>query len=414
MSAFARLHTGITSEWVAYRGVCRVRGHSRTLAQPEVRTPDPARLADTGDLCEPQEWPRGASTDGQRRHRGGIARCRYLFFRRTGPRTRRASHDRRRLVRARHWTARPARRDRHDAYAGRPRPDRTIAISRAACGRRSPERPGERSGLPACHVRRGRPRRYARPAPQTRRAARRRSGPVRRRVSALLRPRPRGHSHRAGRANRLTPDTRSGVIRERWRSRGHGFDVERRLALRPRRSNVQTTPLVSPPVALAIDVFARILAEVGRADDEDLEALRPGLVASPRAGRDAHRVPFFELDDLVVDFHPPAPAQDHVHLLLLHVRVAVRKAIAGRDALVAQGGFLELERLGRRAELQVRRAVEPRADVLQILLDVAERERHGAILWRHPSDHLRDAIDAVSAYLRAEQDDEGSLGSRED
>jgi len=63
--------------------------------------------------------------------------------------------------------------------------------------------------------------------------------------------------------------------------------------------------------------------------------------------------------------------------------VAVRKAIAGRDALVAQGGFLELERLGRRAELQVRRAVEPRAHVLQILLDVVERERHGAILWRH-------------------------------
>src|SRR5919198_6617216 len=67
--------------------------------------------------------------------------------------------------------------------------------------------------------------------------------------------------------------------------------------------------LVSPPVALAIDVFARILAEVGRADDEDLEALWPGLVASPRTGWDAHRVPFFELDDLVVDFHPPAPAQ---------------------------------------------------------------------------------------------------------
>ena len=45
----------------------------RTSAQPEVRTPDPARLADTGDPCEPQEWPRGASTDGQRRHRGGVA-----------------------------------------------------------------------------------------------------------------------------------------------------------------------------------------------------------------------------------------------------------------------------------------------------------------------------------------------------
>src|SRR5436189_520674 len=107
--------------------------------------------------------------------------------------------------------------------------------------------------------------------------------------------------------------------------------------------------LVTPPVALAVDVFARILAEIGRADDEDLEALRPGLVASPRTGRDAHRVPFLELDDLVVELHPPAPAQDHVHLLLPPVGMAVRKAIAGRDALVAQGGFLERERLGRRA-----------------------------------------------------------------
>src|SRR5207302_5429431 len=105
-----------------------------------------------------------------------------------------------------------------------------------------------------------------------------------------------------------------------------------------------------------------------------------------RTGRDAHRVPFLELDDLVVDLHPPAPAQDHIHLLLLLVRVAVRKAIAGRDALVAQAGFFELERLGRRAELQVRRAVEPRAEVLQILLDVPARERQGAILWHRSPD----------------------------
>src|SRR5215210_6866369 len=94
--------------------------------------------------------------------------------------------------------------------------------------------------------------------------------------------------------------------------------------------------LVSPPVALALDVFARSLAEVGRADDEDLEALRPGLVASPRTGRDANHVPLLELDDLVVELHPSAPAHDGVHLLLLLVRVAVRKAIAGRDVLVAQ------------------------------------------------------------------------------
>src|SRR6185312_5523411 len=138
--------------------------------------------------------------------------------------------------------------------------------------------------------------------------------------------------------------------------------------------------LVTPPVAPALDVFARILAEIGRADDEDLEALRPGLVASPRTGRDAHRVPLLELDELVVDLHPPAPAYDHVHLFLLLVRVAVRKAIAGRDALVGQAGLLELERAGRRAELQVRRAVEPGAEVLQIVLEVPACERHRAML----------------------------------
>src|SRR5829696_2064576 len=135
--------------------------------------------------------------------------------------------------------------------------------------------------------------------------------------------------------------------------------------------------LVIPPVAPAIDIVARSLAEIGRADDEDLEAVRAGLVASPGTGRDTDRVPFLQLDDLVVELHPPAPSQDHVHLLLPLVRVAVRKAIAGRDALVAQAGFLELERPGRHAELQVRRAVEPGPEVLQILLEVPESERHG-------------------------------------
>src|SRR5512135_2133176 len=138
--------------------------------------------------------------------------------------------------------------------------------------------------------------------------------------------------------------------------------------------------LVSPPVTLAIDVVARSLAEMGRADDEDLQALRASLVASPCAGRDAHRVPLLELDDLVVELHPPAPANDHVHLLLLLVRVAVRKAIARRNPLVAQAGLLEFERLGRQAELQVRRTVEVGPDVLWVLLEVPERERHGRIV----------------------------------
>jgi hypothetical protein len=88
--------------------------------------------------------------------------------------------------------------------------------------------------------------------------------------------------------------------------------------------------------------------------------------------------------DATTDVIPPDPAHDHIHLLLRPVRVAVRKAIAGRDALVAQRAFLELERLGRCAELEVRSAVELSAEVLQIVLDVPECERHGGILWRHP------------------------------
>src|SRR4051794_28704196 len=89
-----------------------------------------------------------------------------------------------------------------------------------------------------------------------------------------------------------------------------------------RRSRRSEAGLVGPPAAPALDVLARILAEAGRTEDEDLEALRAALVAAPRSGRDADHVPFHDLDDLVVELHPPAPAHDHVHLLLLLVRVA--------------------------------------------------------------------------------------------
>ena len=67
--------------------------------------------------------------------------------------------------------------------------------------------------------------------------------------------------------------------------------------------------LISPPVALALDVLARSIAEIGRPDDGNLQTLRPGLVASLRTGRDAHRVPVLEFDDLVAELHPPAPVQ---------------------------------------------------------------------------------------------------------
>src|SRR5436305_14027927 len=95
--------------------------------------------------------------------------------------------------------------------------------------------------------------------------------------------------------------------------------VGRLIAVLTPAANASFAVPVGPPAAPAVDVAARVMAEVGRADDEELESLRPGLVASPRARRDSDRVPFPELDDLVVDLHPPAAAHDHVHLFLRHV-----------------------------------------------------------------------------------------------
>src|ERR1700732_1551303 len=149
---------------------------------------------------------------------------------------------------------------------------------------------------------------------------------------------------------------------------------------RDRPSGRSFSRSVSPPVSLTLHVFPRVLAEVGRAEDEDPEALRPGLVPSPCTGRNAHDVPLLDLDDLVVELHPPAPAHDHEHLLLLLVRVAVREPVVGRDVLIAQAGLLELERPTRETELQVRRAVEVGPDVRQILSEVPERERHSRSL----------------------------------
>jgi hypothetical protein len=131
--------------------------------------------------------------------------------------------------------------------------------------------------------------------------------------------------------------------------------VGERLGLHFSRPPAVRIELVGPPVALALDVFARSLAKIGRADDDDLEALRPGLVASPRTGRDAHHVPLPELDDLVVELHPPAPAHDHVGLT--HHRrgpgVLPRKwgcgSVEAREAAVPRrvGGGLPLADAGK-------------------------------------------------------------------
>src|SRR4051794_2988525 len=131
---------------------------------------------------------------------------------------------------------------------------------------------------------------------------------------------------------------------------------------------MRADPLVDPPVARALDVVARGLAEVRSADDEQLQAVRARLVAPPRPGRDPHDVPLSEQDDLVVQLHATAAAHDDIHLLLPPMRMAVREAITRRDALIAEPGVLELERLGREPELQLGISVEVGADILEVVL----------------------------------------------
>ena len=63
-------------------------------------------------------------------------------------------------------------------------------------------------------------------------------------------------------------------------------------------------------------------------------SVRAGKARSPR--RDAYRVPFLEVDDLVVNLHAAMATCDEVDFFLGLVHVTVWKAIAGRDALVGQ------------------------------------------------------------------------------
>ena len=122
------------------------------------------------------------------------------------------------------------------AHAGRPQPARDLAISHAAYGRRSPQRPGERSRLPTRHVRRGRHRRDARPTPLARRGTcQPRSGPVRRHVSALLHSRARRTSHRARPRTRLSAGS-DVAIRDRLRRRRDISESSRAAGLHPESS----------------------------------------------------------------------------------------------------------------------------------------------------------------------------------
>src|SRR3954452_22300332 len=91
--------------------------------------------------------------------------------------------------------------------------------------------------------------------------------PRRHRFGASARRRPTTYPRRTRRVSTRVPGEKPSP---------HGTADRRPALLRHTAPATPGLSLVSPPVAPALDVFARILAEIGRADDEDLEALRPG------------------------------------------------------------------------------------------------------------------------------------------
>ena len=131
--------------------------------------------------------------------------------------------------------------------------------------------------------------------------------------------------------------------------------------------------LVGPPVALSVDVSTPIVAETGRPDHDHLEAVGPGFVASPRTGRDAHRVPLSEFDNLVVELQTileplklaelfPQPQPLEVELgcgdasfLIEYARRNPGKNFIGVERLL--GRIQKLDKKGRRAGLLNTRGV---------------------------------------------------------
>src|SRR6266516_2964427 len=166
--------------------------------------------------------------------------------------------------------------------------------------------PVKRSRLPTRHVHRGGHRRYARPAPQVRRAARRRSGPVQRRVSALLHPGPRRTSHRSRPRTRLSADD---LDRSRWL---YGY---RRM--------------IASPLHRALRRTCRHLSVLSfdheeRAADRacELRLLLRQLEARRELGRDLHPVGELEADGSLLLVVERVQHVDRQPALVEHVRPA--------------------------------------------------------------------------------------------
>jgi hypothetical protein len=136
--------------------------------------------------------------------------------------------------------------------------------------------------LPARHVHRGGHRRYARSARQTRREARRKSGPVSRHLSTLLHPGPRGNPHWACPRARIAMASNNSMQRAALRA---AADAERPADMRTMRRR---------EFAILLGAAAVLQPRAGRAQQPTIPVVGLPIAARPRCGRSwrpSERVP---------------------------------------------------------------------------------------------------------------------------
>src|SRR3954453_4857734 len=109
----------------------------------------------------------------------------------------------------------------------------------------------------------------------------------------------------------------------------------------------------------------------GRAEGDQLHAIRAGLDPALDLRRHPQGVPLAQLDDLVVaELAARAAAQHDVDLLLLTVAMAERHAKSGGQAEEAEARGLQPQRRPREAGLHVRRVAEAHGAVLDVVDEV--------------------------------------------
>src|SRR3954462_9977870 len=97
-----------------------------------------------------------------------------------------------------------------------------------------------------------------------------------------------------------------------------------------------------------------------RPEGEQLQALRPGLEGARRRGRDANGVPRADVEEALVELHPPVAAENDVDLLGFGMAMGERTAHPRPQAEVGDSGALGMEHLARDARFPAVAEAVPR------------------------------------------------------